>query len=486
MDGEGSGRKRGEKLKTVKYLPDATRMLPSSPEAEQGVICSMMLDPEQTGGICSDMGMTSEWFHIPSHGTIFSALNESYQAHAPIDVIQLTQKLRDRETLDSCGGPAFVVGLYTYLPTAANASYYAEIVKEKFTLREMIRVGTHFSASCYDAQDEVWDSLQNFEREVLSIRSDKGAKKTKTAREAVMEAIEVIQNVYENKGTITGLTTGFSEFDAISDGLKPAEMIVIAGRPSQGKTAFAMNIAEHIAVDLKLPVAVFSLEMSTSQLMQRALCSRARVNLKRVREGNTGERDFPLLTRAASQIADSPLYFDDTAAITIQELCSRARRMKKDYGIVALFVDYLQLMKSASKKSMENRQLEVSEVSSGLKALAKELNIPIVALCQLGRDFEKRGATARPRLTDLRESGSIEQDADLVAMIVRAETYAETDEEKRELEGQADLIIAKQRNGPVGDVALTFLKEYTRFETRARDQDEYAQAHQQEEMPLTI
>jgi len=292
-------------------------------------------------------------------------------------------------------------------------------------------------------------------------------------KDQVMEAIEAIEQLYERRGGITGLATGFADFDKMTDGLHGSEMIVIAARPSMGKTALDMNIAEHVAVDQKKAVAVFSLEMSAQQLVQRLLCSRARVNLGRVRDGFLSERDFPALTSAASKLAESKIFIDDSAGISILELRAKARRLKSQHGIEAIFSDYLQLLRSTSRRAQDNRQIEIAEISSGLKALAKELSIPIVVLAQLNRNPEQRAGDSkgRPRLSDLRESGSIEQDADLVGLLVREEYYADSEEEKREAEGKATLIIAKQRNGPVGDVNLTFLKEFTRFETRAAHAD---------------
>ena len=286
-----------------------------------------------------------------------------------------------------------------------------------------------------------------------------------------MTAITQIDEMYHRRGQITGLATGLGDFDKMTDGLHGAEMIVIAARPSMGKTALAMNIAEHIAVELQKPIAVFSLEMSSQQLVQRLLCSRAKVNLGRVRDGFLSERDFPALTAAASKLAESKFFIDDTPGLSILELRAKARRLKSQHDIAAIFIDYLQLLRSTSKRAQDNRQLEIAEISSGLKGLAKELNIPIVVLAQLNRNPEGRtGASlGRPRLSDLRESGSIEQDADVVGLLIRDEYYADTDEDKKEAEGKATLIIAKQRNGPVGDIPLTFLKEFTRFENRARE-----------------
>ncbi|MEA3186311.1 MAG: replicative helicase, partial [Chthoniobacter sp.] len=288
-------------------------------------------------------------------------------------------------------------------------------------------------------------------------------------KDQVMEAIESIEKLYERRGAITGLSTGFAELDKMTDGLHGAEMVVIAARPSMGKTALAMNIAEHVAMNDKKPVAIFSLEMSTSQLVQRLLCSRARVDLGKVRGGLLNERDFPNLTHAASKLADSQIFIDDTAGLSILELRAKARRFKSQHDIALIVIDYLQLLRSTSRRAQDNRQLEIAEISGGIKALAKELAIPILVLAQLNRNPENRtgDSKGRPRLSDLRESGSIEQDADVVGLLVREEYYADTDEEKEEARGKATLILAKQRNGPTGDVPLTFLKEYTRFEDRA-------------------
>ena len=312
--------------------------------------------------------------------------------------------------------------------------------------------------------------LNDVEQKVFAIAQDRFKDRVASMKQMVVAAIGSIQELYDRRGSISGLPTGFADFDKMTDGLHGAEMVVIAARPSMGKTAFAMNIAEHIAVDLKRAVAVFSLEMNAQQLVQRLLCSRARVNMGRIRDGFLSERDFPALQAAASKLAEAKIFIDDTSGLSILELRAKARRMKSQHDIAAIFIDYLQLLRSTSRRAQDNRQLEIAEISSGLKAIAKELNIPVVVLAQLNRNPEQRSGESkgRPRLSDLRESGSIEQDADLVGLLVREEYYAESDDEKKESEGKATLIIAKQRNGPVGDVPLTFLKEFTRFETRAQ------------------
>jgi replicative DNA helicase len=448
--------------------------LPQSSDAEQGVLCSFLLNPREVGGLCVERGVAAECFHIPAHSGIFTVLMELWNAAKPIDFITLTQLLRDRNQLDQVGGAAFVTELFTFIPTAANAAYYIEILQEKWTLRQVITTCTEYAARSYDEQDNVPSLLDEVEQHINKIARERFQAKSLSMKDQVMEAIESIEKLYERRGSITGLPTGYTELDKMTDGLHGAEMFVIAARPSMGKTALAVNIAEHIAVDHKKPVAIFSLEMSSQQLVQRLLCSRARVNLQRVRDGFLAERDFPNLTAAASKLAESQIFIDDTAGLSILELRAKARRLKTQHDIQLIVIDYLQLLRSTSRRAQDNRQLEIAEISSGVKALAKELAIPIIVLAQLNRNPENRSGDSkgRPRLSDLRESGSIEQDADIVALLMREEYYADTEEEKQEAEGKATLIIAKQRNGPIGDVPLTFLKEFTRFEDRARSESE--------------
>jgi replicative DNA helicase len=466
--GENSGTDLHQK---VSYLPDIHRLLPQAPDAERGVLSSFLLAPREIGGLCAEKQIKAEHFHLPAHAQIYGTLIELWDANKPIDFITLTQLLRDRGQLDQCGGAAFVTELFTFLPTAANAGYYVEILQEKYTLREIIKVCTEYAARSYDEQDNVPNLLDDVEAKISAIAQDRFKEKSASMKDQVMQAIHAIEELYDRRGAITGLPTGLAELDKMLDGLHRAEMIVIAARPSMGKTALAMNIAEYIALEAKLPVAVFSLEMSTSQLVQRLLCSRARVNLGSVRNGFLAERDFPALTAAASKLAESKIFIDDTPGLSILELRAKSRRLKSQHDIQAIFIDYLQLLRSTSRRAQDNRQLEIAEISSGLKSLSKELNLPIVVLAQLNRNPEQRSGESkgRPRLSDLRESGSIEQDADVVALLVREEYYAENEEDKKDSEGKATLIIAKQRNGPVGDVPLTFLKEFTRFENRARE-----------------
>ena len=445
--------------------PDIHRTLPHSLEAEQGVLGSMLISPTDVIGDCVER-INAQYFYQPAHATIYEVLVEAWSAQRPADVITLTQTLRDRNLLDAVGGPSFVTHLFTFTPTAANATYYLEIVREKFILREIIKNCTDCASRAYDEQGEVNTLLDDVEQKILAINEDRFKNAVPGMKDQVMEAIETIEKLYERRGAITGLASGFANLDRMTNGLHPSEMVVIAARPSMGKTAFAMNIAEHVAVNLKHAVAIFSLEMSSQQLVQRLLCSRARVNLGKVRDGFLSERDFPNLTAAASKLAESQIYIDDTAGLSILELRAKPRRFKQMHDIQLIVIDYLQLLRSTSRRAQDNRQLEIAEISSGVKALAKELKIPIIVLAQLNRNPEAR-AGGKPRLSDLRESGSIEQDADLVGLLVRSEYYAEDEEQREETKGEAELIIAKQRNGPVGEVKLTFLKEFTRFEDRA-------------------
>ena len=445
---------------------DIHRALPHSVEAEQGVLGSMLISPRDTIAECVEK-INEEYFYVPAHQTIYTVLVELWNAGQAIDLITFTQVLRDRNLLESVGGAAFVTSLFTFVPTAANVQYYLDIVRDKYILRSIIAAATESVRRAYEEQDEVGNLLDEVEQKIFAVGEDRFKGQMLSMKDQVMEAIESIEKLYERKGGITGISTGFVEFDRMTSGMHPSEMIVIAARPSMGKTALAMNIAEHVAINENLSVGVFSLEMSSQQLVQRLLCSRARVNLQKVRDGFLGERDFPSLTAAASKLAEARIFIDDSASLTILELRAKARRLKAQQDVQLIIVDYLQLLRSTSRRAQDNRQLEISEISAGLKGLAKELKIPLIVVAQLNRQPEARSG-GKPRLSDLRESGSIEQDADLVGLLVRPEIYEEDEEARAEKAGEAELIIAKQRNGPVGEIPLTFLKEFTRFEDRAR------------------
>ena len=475
--GRGSAARSGENVIPIPRTgspQDIHRPPPHSVEAEQGVLGSMLISPRDAIGEVVEK-ITADYFYVPAHQTIFEVLVDLWNSGQGIDLITFTQVLRDRNLLESVGGAAAVTNLFTFVPTAANVGYYIEIVRDKYILRSIIAAGTESVRRAYEEQDEVGNLLDEVEQRIFAVGEDRFKGQMLSMKDQVMEAIESIEKLYERKGGITGVSTGFIEFDRMTSGMHPSEMIVIAARPSMGKTALAMNIAEHVAINEKLPVGVFSLEMSSQQLVQRLLCSRARVNLQKVRDGFLGERDFPSLTAAASRLAEAKIFIDDTASLSILELRAKARRLKAQQDVQLIIIDYLQLLRSTSRRAQDNRQLEISEISAGLKGLAKELKIPVIVVAQLNRQPEQRSG-GKPRLSDLRESGSIEQDADLVGLLVRPEMYEEDEEARQEKSGEAELIIAKQRNGPVGEIPLTFLKEFTRFEDRARNVSEPEEA----------
>src|SRR5947208_4549755 len=412
--GNGAGRglaaRSGEKLIPISPTgssQDFHRTPPNSVEAEQGVLGSMLISPRETIAECVEK-INEEYFYVPAHRTIYNALVDLWNAGQAIDLITFTQVLRDQHLLDSVGGAAFVTNLFTFVPTAANVQCYLDIVRDKYILRQIISAATESVRRAYEEQDEVDSLLDEVEQKIFEVGEDRFKGQMLSMKDHAMQAIETIEKLYERKGSITGISTGFVEFDRMTSGLHPSEMIVIAARPSMGKTALAMNIAEYVAINEQLPLGVFSLEMSSQQLVQRLLCSRARVNLQRVRDGFLSERDFPSLTAAASNLAEAKIFIDDSASLSILELRGKARRLKAQQDVQLIIVDYLQLLRSPSRRGQDNRQLEISEISAGLKALAKELKIPVIVVAQLNRQPEQR-SVGKPRLSDLRESGSMEQ-----------------------------------------------------------------------------
>jgi replicative DNA helicase len=413
----------------------------------------------------TEKGITPEHFHHPAHGTIYGVLEELSKTNSPIDLITVTQALSDRNLLDQIGGPSILAHLQTFLPTATNADYYIDIIREKHLLRRMISVCTSSAARCYEEQGDVKALIDDVEKQVFTVAEDRVRGNLPEIKDHVNAALDAIEQLYKNRGQVTGVPTGYKELDNMTNGLHPSEMIVIAARPSMGKTALAMNIAEHVAVDKQIPVGVFSLEMSSQQLATRLLCSRARVNLHHIRNGIMPKNAQQNLFKAVNEYSASKMIIDDTAGLSINELRAKSRRMMDKSGLGLIVIDYLQLLKSPSKRGQENRQIEIAEISNGIKALAKELNIPIIVLAQLNRKSEDRG-DGKPRISDLRESGSIEQDADVVGLLYRSAYYAKDADDRDEKGGEAELIIAKQRNGPTGEVPLTFLNEFTRFESR--------------------
>jgi replicative DNA helicase len=444
------------------------RLPPHSPEAEQGVLGCVLLSPNDCMGECiGRFKEGAEVFYDLRHQTIFSTLVQMYDGREAIDVITLQQQLKNKQLLEEVGGIAYLAALPDTVPSAANLSYYLDIVLEKYLLRKMIHTCTEVVGRVYDYEGEVDALLDEVERDILRISESRVQTQTATIKDLVKRAITTIEDFHQRQGMLTGVGTGFTDLDKMTSGLHGGEMVVIAARPSMGKTSLAMNIAEYVAIEQRLPVGVFSLEMTSESLVLRMLCSRSRVNLRNVREGFLAERDFPKLTGSAGKLANAPLFIDDSSALSILQLRAKARRMWQQYGIKLFVVDYLQLLHSTARRA-ENRQQEIADISSGIKSLAKELSVPVIVLSQLNRELE-REKNRKPRLSDLRESGAIEQDADVVGLLYKPSSDDEESGSAAEEDAvPMNLLIAKQRNGPTGDVNLTFLKSYTRFESAAK------------------
>ena len=438
---------------------------PQNLDAEVAVLGSMMIEEEAIGqGVET---LAPEHFYKDSHKKIFQCVTNLFSENKAIDLLTLTDSLEKEGTLEEVGGASYLAFLTTAVPTAANVMYYAKIVKEKYILRHLINNATQIISDSYDTSQDVETLLDRAEKLIFDITSRKFAGGILPLKEIVRNQIETIDRLYQRKEHITGIATGYHEFDTMTAGLQPSDLIIIAARPSMGKSALMSCIAEHVGMVLKVPVAIFSLEMSKEQLIQRMLCSCARVNAHKVRTGFLAQSDWPNLTSAAAKLSEAPIYIDDTPGISVLELKAKARRLKAQFDIKLLVLDYLQLMQGTA--GIENRQQEISEISRSLKELARELNVPLIAVSQLSRAVESR-TDHRPQLSDLRESGAIEQDADVVVLLLREEYYNPTEENR----GKAEVIIAKQRNGPVGSLKLAFIHEYTRFEN--------AELHRREEM----
>ena len=444
------------------------RLPPHSIEAEQGVLGCVLLSPHDSLGHCVEKFTSGpEVFYDLRHRAVYEVLVEMYDAKRAIDLITLQQTLKDRQQLEGVGGLSYLASLPDAVPSAANLDYYLEIVREKYVLRQMIGTCTEVVSRAYEHQGEVDALLDEVERDILKISGDRAGTAAPSMKDLVHRAIHHIEMYHQRQGQLGGIATGFIDLDKMSDGLHEGEMIVIAARPSMGKTSLVMNIAEHVAVNLRLPVGVFSLEMTSESLVMRMMSSLARVNARAIRDGFLAERDFAKLTTAAGQLAKAPLFIDDSSGLSILQLRAKARRMYQQQGIKLLIIDYLQLLHSTARRA-DNRQQEIADISNGVKALAKELKIPVIVLSQLNREMEK-DKNRKPRMSDLRESGSIEQDADLVGLLYKPNVSDDEDGPTPDQEAvPVNLLIAKQRNGPTGDVYLTFLKSCTRFESAAK------------------
>ncbi len=445
-------------------MPDiiAKNLLPpQNLEAEMAVLGSMLLDENAIGAAIESIDQN--YFYKDSHRKIFSAILTLFNNNKAVDLITITDELKRQAILEDTGGVSYLTELANSVPSAANINYYISIVKEKGILRSLITNATRIVNSCHQHEGNVSELVDEAEKLIFEVSDNHLHTTFVPIKEIIKNSIETIDRLYQKKAHITGIPTGYVDFDLKTAGLQPSDLIIIAGRPSMGKSALALGIAEYAGVVAKVPLALFSLEMSKEQLVQRLLCSHARVDANKVRTGYLATSDWPHLTAAAGKLSEAPIFIDDTAAISVMELRAKARRLKSSQDIKLIIVDYLQLMRGTG--STESRQQEISDISRSLKALARELNLTVIGISQLSRSVENREGH-RPQLSDLRESGAIEQDADLVVLILREEYYNPTPEN----EGIAEIIIAKQRNGPVGSFKVTFLKEYTRFENIARSE----------------
>jgi replicative DNA helicase len=431
------------------------RKVPVSPEAEAAVLGSMLLDRECIGDVIEHIN--ADCFSLTEHRIIFESILSLYESNSEIDLVLLRDELKKRKSLDAVGGVDYLVRIAESVPSSANAAYYARIVKDKSMLRDLAHAcGQIINEACEEA-GEVGEKLDEAEQRIFAITEKKIQGSAEPIKNLITQAFEAIEH---RKGTdITGKPTGYMELDQMLCGLHNGEMIIMAGRPSMGKTSFALNVAEHMGADENLPIVVFSLEMSRQQLTERLLCSRSGVDAQLVRKGMLGADDMGKLTQAGGELFEKPIFIDDSPGLTPLMIRAKCRRLKSQYDIQAVFIDYLQLMSMGGR--VESRQQEISTISRYLKALARELNVPVVVLSQLNRGTESREGN-RPKMSDLRESGSIEQDADVVILLHREDYYHRGDPEWEE-NNEAEVIIAKQRNGPVGTVKLIFDGRLTRF-----------------------
>jgi replicative DNA helicase len=430
------------------------RILPHSSEAEQSVIGSMIMDREAI--VAASEIITGEDFYEKQYGILFENMVELFNEGKPVDLVTLQDRLKEKDVPPQLCSLEFIRDLVASVPTSANIKYYAQIVKDKAILRRLIKVAEETANDCYLDKEKLDVILEKTEKQVFNIVQNRGTKEFTDIKEAVLRTIDSIEAAAKKQGSVTGVATGFYDLDYKTAGLQPSDLILIAARPSVGKTAFVLNIAEYVAIKNNVPTVIFSLEMSQDQLVKRILSMNSRVNSQAIRTGSLSGDDWANLMESARIIGNSNLIIDDTSAISISELRSKCRKLKLEKNLGLVIIDYLQLM-TGSKKA-ESRQQEISEISRSLKSLAREINVPVVALSQLSRAVEQR-PDKRPMLSDLRESGAIEQDADVVMFLYRDEYYNKDTEEP----GVAEVIIGKQRNGPTGTVKLAYLSEFTKF-----------------------
>ncbi|QJD85744.1 replicative DNA helicase [Cohnella herbarum] len=440
------------------------RIPPQNLEAEQAVLGAILLESEAL--IASMERLKAEDFYSVSHQRIFDAMVALNDDNQPIDLVTLTARLQDLGQMDEVGGVMYLAKLANSVPTAANVEYYAQIVEEKSILRRLIRTATQIVSNGYATEDDVGVLLNDAEARIMEISSRRSATGFISIRDVLMEVFEKVEFLYNHKGGVSGIPSGFIDLDKMTNGFQRSDLIIVAARPSVGKTAFALNVAQNVAVRASETVAIFSLEMSAPQLVQRIVCAESNVDATRMRTGHLEGDDWEKLSMAIGALSEAQIYIDDTPGITVSDIRAKCRRLKKEKGLGMILIDYLQLIQGRGKAG-ENRQQEVSEISRTLKQIARELEVPVIALSQLSRGVEQR-QDKRPMMSDLRESGSIEQDADIVAFLYRDDYYDKESEKKNIIE----IIIAKQRNGPVGTVELVFLKNFNKFVSLDRSHGE--------------
>ncbi|WP_218918233.1 replicative DNA helicase [Desulfobulbus propionicus] len=438
-------------------MPSPRVLPPQNIEAEQAVLGTILLQDKALLKIVEVL--EPEDFYRDAHKTIYAAMRTLFEKREPHDLITVTGLLGDQNKLEEVGGAAYLASLTDIIPFSGTLVHHAQIIRKKSILRKLIQTTSEVAARCYDAQDDIETLVDQAEKTIFEIAHSNKGQGFQPMGTIVPRAFERITRLFDKQEHITGVATGYDELDRMTAGLQPAELIILAARPSMGKTALAMNIVQHAALIGKVAVAVFSLEMSMESLALRMLCSVGRIDSQRIRTGKLHDNDWPKLTRATGMLADAPIYIDDTPGLTVLEMRAKARRLKSEHDLGLIVVDYLQLMQG--KSNSENRAQEISEISRSLKAMAKELDVPVLALSQLNRSLENR-TDKRPQLADLRESGAIEQDADVIMFIYRDEVYNRAEDNPNR--GLAEIIVGKQRNGPTGMIKLTFLGEYTTFE----------------------
>ncbi len=445
-----------KKEKTVTYLTD--RIPPQALDVERTILGSMLIDAEAA---VNAMDLLDEnCFYSNPNKQIFLCMREMFEKNIPIDIITLADSLTKRGKLEEVGEETYLAELAECIATSSNMEYYASILIEKATLRQLVSIAGEITTDCFDHEKEAQNVLDTAESKIFSISESRVKNKFESMSQLLPKTFEDIEGY--SKGTFKGILTGFKELDDMTTGLGHGDLVIVAGRPAMGKTAFCLSLALNVAVKTKQPTAIFSLEMSKGQLVQRMLCSEARVNMHQLRSGTLPKRDLPKLSFAAGPLSEAPIFIDDTPGITVLELRAKLRRLKAQHGLKLVIIDYLQLMNSSSK--VESRQQEISQISRALKEVAKELEVPVIALSQLSRAVEARTGNHRPQLSDLRESGAIEQDADIVLFVYRDEVYNKDDEN---VKGKAEIIIGKQRNGPIGTANCAFVKDFARFENLA-------------------